>query len=91
MGKSEGFPSFICGTVQKEDMMVKEFELNSDVLKMIETITGQSQKQGNSSPQRRKERKGIVFYRKQMLKISENFVILLQKVVHLSAVAQAGL
>jgi len=40
MGNNEGFPSFICGTVWKEDMMVKEFEINSDVLKMIETIMG---------------------------------------------------
>jgi len=31
---------------------------------------------GNSSPQRRKERKGIMF-RKWILKISENLVILL--------------
>jgi hypothetical protein len=40
MDDSEKFPSFIYGTAWKEDLMVKEFELNSDDLNMIETFTG---------------------------------------------------
>jgi hypothetical protein len=40
MDDSEKFPSFIYGTAWKEYLMVKEFELNSDDLNMIETFTG---------------------------------------------------
>jgi hypothetical protein len=40
MDDSEKFPSFIYGTAWKEDLMVKDFELNSDDLNTRETITG---------------------------------------------------